>query len=83
MRRYRFVVTVTGSNPFPVDMLRYDAAFPRTEEDSHKIAVDMYSGGMEPRTVQVLTDQFWKHWTPAVDRWRSFGWRVDSWQTVE
>ncbi len=31
------VLKVEGTGTFPVDMLRYDACFPATEEDSHRI----------------------------------------------
>jgi len=68
---------VKGNGQFPIDMLRHDACWPHTEEDSAKIC-----GLMNPRlrpdgicevnlqTIQSL------NWTPTSGRWKSFGWRV-------
>lgn len=60
---------------FPLDMLRYDACFPATEQDSIKIteSVRGFSGG--PWSVQVhALSRNKPHWTPA--RWQSFGARL-------
>jgi hypothetical protein len=61
------VVTVEGSGQFPIDMLRYDAAFPHTEPDSYTI---METG---KRSVCLLTQI-----RPTEPRWESFGWKVVS-----
>lgn len=61
--------TVEGAGPFPLDMLRYDSAHPRTETDANK-AQDAERGR---RTVTVTT---WSPNAPTVRRWESFGWRV-------
>lgn len=58
-------LTVEGAGEFPVDMLRYDAAFPHKEEDSYLI---MERG---KRKVSLLTQI-----TPTQARWESFGWKV-------
>lgn len=63
-RKY-YVVTVEGYGQFPIDMLRYDAAFPHTEEDSYRI---MEQG---KRVVNLLTQV-----APTIPRWRSFNWDV-------
>lgn len=70
----RKVLTVTGSGLFPIDMLRYDHAWPRTEEDSYKISADYRDETNPPtmRTVELLTD----HDRVTYDRWASFTWKV-------
>lgn len=64
-------VTVRGANLFPIDMLRYDEAYPYSEEDSHRIARDFNSGAEELRDVELRTMNM-----PNVARWASFGWEV-------
>ena len=59
--------TVEGKGSFPIDMLRYDAAYPAREEDSYQIAYD--ERGL--RKVN-LTSYF----APTPGRWESFMWRV-------
>lgn len=74
-RNGRQIITVKGSGMFPIDMLRYDHAWPRTEEDSHKVAADYRSDENYPRmrTVELLSDH---ERAPTEDRWRSFTWEV-------
>lgn len=70
VRVYHFIVT--GNGPFPLDMLRYDAAWPRTTDDALVIARTFKDRGPEVATVVSLTSH-----TPAtVGRWHSFGWKV-------
>lgn len=69
-KRYRWRYTVTGTFEFPIDMLRYDRAFPATEEDSAKaLNVRWNPTDVVSVTVIGLND-------PSVDRWKSFGWKV-------
>ncbi len=56
---------VSGSGPFPVDMLRHDEAWPATSFD----ATLVLSG--EPRVVRLRS-----RITPTIGDWRSFGWLV-------
>lgn len=81
MKKYTIEFDVTGSWPFPVDMLRYDRCTPSTEGDSHVImqtirhdSADIVDG--TPR-VRVLAQGKPRNWTPTHGRWESFGWRVD------
>lgn len=78
MKHYRFKITVRGNGYFPVDMLRYDHCWPRTEADSHMIDANYLSDSNKPmlRDVQLLADHDRKFWEPTADRWRSFNWSV-------
>lgn len=59
--------TVSGSGMFPIDMLRYDAAWPATSADVPLIC----SGNRGLRVVRIRSAQ-----KPTVGRWASFGWTV-------
>lgn len=72
---------INGST-FPLDMLRYDQAFPKTEEDAFKISsiqrrVDKGQGAeligtmITVSCVALHSNAIW-----TVDRWRSFGWEL-------
>lgn len=67
---------VTGALPFPVDMLRYDSCYPRTEADSLAIThtFDARSGAVTVE-VEKLHSQKWNG-HPTIGRWESFSWRV-------
>ena len=56
---------VKGSGTFPLDMLRYDEAWPARGED-----VDEMGRSCE-RVVELLSTA-----KPTVARWESFGWSV-------
>lgn len=60
---------VEGSGPFPLDMLRYDKAFPRTEQDAN-----VAQGSRIRRSVTLLSSSLS---APTHARWESFGWKVD------
>lgn len=63
-----FEYEVTGSTRFPLDMLRYDRAWPATSVDATAAANHR---PYEKRTVKLRGLN-----NPAVGRWASFGWRV-------
>jgi hypothetical protein len=65
--------TVEGSGPFPFDMLRYDACWPASENDS-AVLERMDREARRHRTVFTLTLATTVHVTEA--RWESFGWKV-------
>lgn len=81
----RYESEVSGIGPFPVDMLRYDAAYPAREEDSVRImsSIDrrLAAPGSDERNarhhVRVISE---RHLTSA--RWQSFGWLVDTTRQV-
>ena len=65
--------TVIGRGEFPMDMLRYDGCYPKSEKDT----VTMQSDGL--REVMLHKTLNWGHskiWSPTVGRWNSFGWAV-------
>lgn len=63
-------IIVQGATAFPIDMLRYDRAWPRTERDSLKIA-STWDGGAGLQEIELLSLDMPNH-----DRWVSFGWKV-------
>lgn len=68
-----YLIQVTGSDIFPVDMLRYDHCWPRNSNDAAEMAASlMHFDEPRKRTVTLASQQ------PATEaRWRSFGWTVD------
>lgn len=67
--------TVEGRGYFPIDMLRYDACWPMTQEDVCRMTIDGTSRGMkadsEPVKVRMAS-----HREPTAGRWASFGWHI-------
>ena len=63
-----YLYEVQGSGVLPLDMLRYDGAWPANSE-----AVDSMRppSAMERRTIRLASYR-----RPTVDRWKSFGWVV-------
>jgi len=70
--------TVVGKNVFPTDMLRYDAAWP-TDHTNVKIAPFRYDSdeAFGTRSVNLMSVN-----RPTVERWNSFGWRVENIEEV-
>ena len=62
--------TVAGTGAFPIDMLRYDAAYPARPEDALSIARTYQEQGRE---IQVT---LCSRRAPTVARWESFGWHL-------
>ena len=73
---YQFTFEVRGGTAFPVDMLRYDSAFPNQESGSSDIEASMRYEADGTTTVQLRTNQADRHWRPTEGRWKSFGWEV-------
>lgn len=69
-KKYQTQYVVEGSETFPLDMLRYDEAFPARETDSHFIAGD----GLRQITLVKCHHDREPH--IEVRRWVSYGWRV-------
>lgn len=67
---YRKIITVRGVVGFPIDMLRYDHAWPRTEKDSLLIC-DTFDGLVGAVEIELYSFEM-----PNRDRWSSFGWQV-------
>lgn len=68
---FEWFLVVEGRGPFPVDMLRYDSAFPYREEDSSKCAL-VYQ---KSRAI-VLCRRGVNESEGTSARWASFGWTV-------
>jgi hypothetical protein len=69
MMLQRFLVK--GFGTFPIDMLRYDQAFPLRETESAKIIYGERGVEIElGRHVEDESDE------PCYGRWQSFGWKV-------
>lgn len=68
--------SVSGDRSFPIDMLRYDAAWPASEADSREIVSSMDVGRTTDRRVVLLHEDRDLKWQPSGARWQSFGWRL-------
>jgi hypothetical protein len=60
-------------NPFPIDMLRYDCCWPKTQNDAAKILLT-FSGIASIDTVITVQSDKKRQWTLV--RWASFGWTL-------
>lgn len=67
---------VRGKLPFPLDMLRYDAAFPRDSDDA--IAISTSFDPLSGSVTVTLNRAALPYSYPTFRRWESFGWEVIS-----
>jgi hypothetical protein len=71
----RWEFTVVGGSQFPVDMLRYDACWPRDPESVGRITSSLSTRVPRARReLQVNLISNVKR--PTSGRWQSFGWYV-------
>ena len=69
--------TVLGRGGFPMDMLRYDGCYPKSEKDTVTMQSDGLREVMLHKTLNWGTPhELLKVWVPTVGRWNSFGWAV-------
>lgn len=69
--------TVTGTGIFPVDMLRFDMAWPASGEDAALIfGHDFGYTDEAPRKKRSIRMGCAQHDGPTIGRWASFGWSV-------
>lgn len=79
--RTTFRVIPLRGTAFPIDMLRYDACHPASEDESHRIEQVNLDYTMAVRSdvqsveLERLHDGKANRLTDA--RWRSFGWAID------
>ena len=68
-----YLYEVQGSGVLPLDMLRYDSAWPADQQ-----SVSRMSGGflMDRQAQPRRTIRLGSYRRPTVDRWNSFGWTV-------
>ena len=67
---------VRGIGTFPIDMLRYDAAHPATEEASGLIARTLDRHVMRNQASTKLVIALTSMFPPTEGRWESFLWNV-------
>jgi hypothetical protein len=65
--------TVEGVGLFPIDMLRYDGAWPATAADGLAIHASLRARPPHPATrrIQLISNR-----EPTTARWQSYHWRV-------
>lgn len=78
MPNYVHNFNVKGMGSFPIDMLRYDSCYPRTEEDSGKIHGTLGCGRADKEEITISHYGSKKEWMPTHGRWKSFMWEVVS-----
>lgn len=66
---YETRYVVEGSGDFPIDMMRYDCAYPERESDARAVLRH------EPRRIGLVQRSVHSN-GPNIARWRSFTWRV-------
>jgi hypothetical protein len=73
---YQCEFRVKGAGHFPIDMLRYDAAHPRTSDDAASVAATPadWPGAREIELIRREATK--RNCKPTAARWASFGWRV-------
>ncbi len=78
---YHHRYTVVGTYPFPLDMLRYDGAYPATEEDARKMTAAVAGDSLEAvktkYSIELVAPKHTAHWVPRRARWESFLWNVN------
>lgn len=65
--------TVSGRGTFPIDMLRYDRAYPASEQEAGKIERSFQRGQTGMYNVTLKTSD---PTAPTVGRWESFNFNV-------
>lgn len=76
MKTIRF--TVTGPGDFPLDMLRWDACHPYSQQDVSRIehiSYDSFDRRIN-REIELVHTYDHDSWKPTDGRWQSFGWNV-------
>lgn len=68
---YEIYFIVSGDGDLPLDMLRYDCAFPASEEDARRAEHE------RGRRVVALVSRRPRDDGPNQQRWASFGWKVE------
>lgn len=81
MATYIISFSVNGGTAFPLDMLRYDACYPKGSDDASRIndtidrSMARPDGQREPIWLVHRGNE--RTWQPTTGRWSSFLWGVD------
>ena len=75
--KYLYEYFVTGTGPFPIDMLRHDSCWPASGEEAAKIEWSFTArlGGERARRQSIKLRSYRG---PTIGRWNSFTWKVTS-----
>lgn len=73
---YYIRFAVEGSGPLPVDMLRWDGCYPGDVDAVRDMVVESIQFPAKKVTIRLVHVCSDRKWTPAAERWQSFGWRV-------
>lgn len=73
-----YTYKVRGRGAFPVDMLRYDCAWPNDSRDL--INITIHHGEEDYNEQRVVSLR--SHREPTAARWTSFGWTVTNVETI-
>lgn len=68
-----YTFKVKGNGHFPVDMLRYDCAWPYEANDAAHIALDRMGAGRDD-WLKVREVTLVSYRKPTPERWQSFSW---------
>ena len=71
------IYTVTGRGQFPIDMLRYDCAWPLTGDDAAHITESFGADVGIRRWTVTLESDMPRPAYPCIARWTSFGCQVE------
>jgi hypothetical protein len=66
------IFRVRGRGEFPIDMLRYDRCWPKSEMDSNLIQAVVHPSMW--REVELMCINMTN--APTAGRWKSFGWEI-------
>lgn len=67
-----YTFTVIGNDDFPIDMLRYDLCYPKSQADASEITKTFRARTGDYRVTLISSK------APTEERWGSFGWAMES-----
>ena len=70
--RQSYIYYVSGVGSFPMDMLRYDAAWPADSEAANEMVLDQFNH----QASAVRSIKLCSYREPTIARWQSFLWSV-------
>jgi hypothetical protein len=67
-----YTFAVLGTGQFPLDMLRYDSCYPKSQDDTGEMERSFLPRNRDEHRVTLVGAK-----EPTVGRWQSFGWVVE------